>query len=137
MSVTFDENKAFDALKDGIPEATTILNDEKRSKKLIERLEEKAKDSKLGKTLEVIPLLISCVKSFIKGEYRDIPIGTIAAIVSALVYWLSPVDIIPDFIPGVGHIDDAAVVLACMKMVSSDLDDYKKWLEAKDVTQEA
>ena len=137
MSVTFDENKAFDALKDGIHEATTILNDEKRSKKLIERLEEKAKDSKLGKTLEVIPLLISCVKSFIKGEYRDIPIGTIAAIVSALVYWLSPVDIIPDFIPGVGHIDDAAVVLACMKMVSSDLDDYKKWLEAKDVTQEA
>ena len=79
-----------------------------------------------------IPLLISCLKSYIKREYTEIPLGSMLAIVSALIYWVSPIDIIPDCIPGVGYIDDTAVVLACLAMVKADLDDYKKWLEEKE-----
>ena len=47
--------------------------------------------------------------------------------ISALIYFVSPVDIISDFLPVVGYLDDAAVVAACIKLVKSDIDDYKQW----------
>lgn len=40
---------------------------------------------------------------------------------------LSPIDLIPDFIPVVGYVDDALVVAACLAMVESDLEIYKEW----------
>jgi uncharacterized membrane protein YkvA (DUF1232 family) len=44
-----------------------------------------------------------------------------------LLYVLNPLDLIPDFLPLVGQIDDAAVVAACLLMVRQDLHKYKKW----------
>ena len=73
--------------------------------------------------------MVSIIKSYIQKEYTEIPIGTILAIISASIYFLSPFDLIPDIIPGAGHIDDAAVVAACIALVGSDIDDYKKWRE--------
>jgi len=132
MKVEFDKHKAKDALDKGITKAREILKDEQETKNLIGKLEAKLKNSELNEVLESIPLLISCLKSYIKREYKEIPLGSMLAIVSALIYWVSPFDIIPDVIPGIGHIDDAAVVLACLTMVKSDLDDYKVWLEKKE-----
>ena len=67
------------------------------------------------------------IKSYINGEYKEIPVGTLVAVVGAIVYWVSPVDVIPDVIPGVGYVDDALVVAYCLKAIKTDLDDYKKW----------
>ncbi len=83
----------------------------------------------VGTSLAMIPSMISLVRSYTKKEYTEIPIGTIIAIVSALIYFVSPVDLIPDVIPVAGHLDDAAVVGACLALVKSDLDDYKEWRE--------
>jgi uncharacterized membrane protein YkvA (DUF1232 family) len=72
-------------------------------------------------------LLISMVKDYWNKEYRAVPYWVIGATVSALLYVLSPVDLIPDFIPGVGYIDDAAVVSACLRMIRKDLARYREW----------
>ncbi len=45
----------------------------------------------------------------------------------ALIYFVSPVDLIPDMIPGVGYVDDAAVIAFALTMVGDDLEDYKNW----------
>ena len=94
-----------------------------------------------GKNPQVVEPLIADAKDFKNigrvvyddfqrgEEYKEIPLGTMVAIVSALIYWVSPIDIIPDVIPGLGQVDDALVVAVCLAMVKSDLDDYKKWLE--------
>ena len=63
----------------------------------------------------------------IKKEYQDVPIGTIIAVLSALIYFVSPIDLVPDSIPAIGYFDDAAVVAACWKLVESDIDEYLKW----------
>lgn len=63
----------------------------------------------------------------IKKEYSDVPIGTIIAIMGALIHFVSPIDIIPDSIPVKGYFDDAAVVAACWKLVESDVEEYQKW----------
>jgi len=81
----------------------------------------------LGKFVEDFKLLMAVVKDYRRGKYRKIPFWTIAAIVGALLYVLNPLDLIPDFLPLVGQIDDAAVVAACLLMVRQDLHKYKKW----------
>jgi len=81
----------------------------------------------LGKFVEDFKLLIAVVRDYRRGMYRKIPFWTIAAIVGALLYVLNPLDLIPDFLPLLGQIDDAAVVAACLLMVRQDLHKYKKW----------
>lgn len=71
--------------------------------------------------------MASLVRNYSKKEYTDIPIGSIIAIISALIYFVSPVDIVPDSIPVIGYFDDAAVVAACWKLVDSDIEEYENW----------
>jgi uncharacterized membrane protein YkvA (DUF1232 family) len=81
----------------------------------------------LGKFVDDCKLFIALVKDYWHGKYRRIPYWTIAAIVAALLYVLNPLDLIPDFIPGLGQIDDAAVVAACLLLVRQDLQKYRRW----------
>lgn len=87
---------------------------------------------KLGGALSYVPTMISMVNAYIHKQYHDVPVYSIAAMLIALLYVLSPVDIIPDVIPGVGLLDDAAVVGFCLKLVKDDLDDYKEWRDSSD-----
>ncbi|MDN8848677.1 DUF1232 domain-containing protein, partial [Staphylococcus aureus] len=68
-------------------------------------------------------VMISLVKAYVEGRYREIPIGSLIAIVAALIYFLTPVDMMPDIIPSFGFLDDAAVVSAALLMVHSFLAD--------------
>ena len=72
-------------------------------------------------------LLMALVGDYWHGRYREIPYGTIAAIVFALFYVLSPVDVVPDFLPVIGYIDDATVVAVCLTMIKRDLRAYEAW----------
>lgn len=73
--------------------------------------------------------MASLVRNYIRKEYTDIPIGSLIAIISSLIYFVSPIDIIPDSIPFLGYFDDAAVVAACWKLVEADVAEYIKWRE--------
>lgn len=130
MEYEFDEKKAEEELKKGYSLAEDMLNDEDKMERFLQRLEKKLKKIPLaGDKLAAILIMTSLVKSYIKKEYSDIPIGTIIAIISALIYFVSPIDIIPDSIPFLGYFDDAAVVAACWKLVDSDIEEYEKWRE--------
>ena len=77
-----------------------------------------------------IKLMISLLTDYIKGDYKETPWGTIAAIAGAIVYFVSPIDIIPDFIPVVGYLDDALVIKLALDFAHSDLEQYKRWKNA-------
>ena len=81
----------------------------------------------LGKFIEDFKLLIAIIKDYWKGNYREIPFWTVAAIVCALLYVLNPLDLVPDVIPGIGYLDDVAIVAACLELVRQDLHTYKEW----------
>jgi len=97
----------------------------------LERLENKLSQIPMGgKYLSDVPVLISLVKAYVDKKYVDIPIGSIIAIIGALIYVLSTLDLIPDIIPVIGILDDAAVVALAFKFVHGDVVDYKAWRDA-------
>lgn len=65
-----------------------------------------------------------------KGEKYTVSISSIAIIVGALLYIVSPFDLIPDVIPVIGFIDDAAIITATILKLNKEIQDYKKWKNA-------
>ncbi len=95
-----------------------------------EEIEKKLK-GQLRKFIYEIKLLVELLSDFKSGKYREVPWHTIAAIVAALLYVLNPLDVIPDFIPVVGQIDDAFVLGLCLTLIEKDLNKYKVWREER------
>ena len=88
----------------------------------------------IGETLAIFPSLISLCIRYFKNEYPDFPLGSVIAIIIMLGYSIYPVDIIPDIILGVGQLDDLGVILACWKLVKSDVEEYRNWLSQNDIS---
>ncbi|GGE20600.1 YkvA family protein [Psychroflexus salis] len=74
-----------------------------------------------------IILLFQLLKDYKNKRYKQTPWLSIAAIVFVLLYILNPLDLIPDFIPFVGYIDDASVIAVTYKMINSDIENYQIW----------
>lgn len=81
----------------------------------------------LSRLMEDIRLLFALVKDYWKGNYRSVSPWSIVLFFLGILYLLIPVDILPDFIPFIGQIDDAAIVLLCLYFLERDLQKYKKW----------
>ena len=82
---------------------------------------------KLTQVFEQAKIMLSMVKDYWTGAYREIPYWAISAVSMALLYVLNPADVIPDVIVGVGYLDDATVVACCLKLVQRELERYEEW----------
>ena len=123
-----DEEKASEYFEKSSAEAEDILNNEDKMERFLQKLEQKLKTVPVaGNVLAYVPLMMSLVRSYVKKEYTEPPVTTMISIVVALIYFLSPIDLIPDTIPGVGYLDDAAVVSGCLALVRTDIEDYRVW----------
>lgn len=77
--------------------------------------------------IEDFRLLFSLIKDYYSGAYRDVSIGSIIVFIFGLAYTLFPADLLPDTIPGIGQVDDAAVLFLCLYFLEKDLYRYKEW----------
>jgi len=81
----------------------------------------------LKRFIEDGKILMALLKDYRSGVYRSALYGTIAAAAFALIYVFNPFDIVPDVLPIIGEIDDAAVVGACLMLIERDLHKYRDW----------
>ena len=56
----------------------------------------------------------------------ECPIHVKAAIIGALGYFISPLDLIPDFVPIAGFTDDYGAIIAALLLVSAYIDEEVK-----------
>lgn len=117
-----------------MPENPTTASDDRDSD--IRRVNERADDiedklPKLRQWMEQGRLMLSLVKDYVTGAYREVPYWAISATALALLYVLNPIDILPDLIPGIGYLDDATVVAFCLKLMERELEKYTAWREKK------
>ena len=109
-------------------QAERIANNKEAFDKLLKNIEATLKKiPAIGNLLSDIPLLVSLVKSYIIGDYKEVPYNSIVAAIATLLYVVTPIDIIPDAIPGIGYTDDAMAVAFCIKMIHDDLEKFKAW----------
>jgi len=83
--------------------------------------------ARLGDTFADLILLASLLRDWLTGRYRTVPWGTLLTITGALVYFLMPLDAIPDPIVVLGLVDDIAVISRTLKLTRTDLDRYEQW----------
>ena len=67
------------------------------------------------------------IKAYAKGQYRTIPWKTLLIIVAAALYFVNPLDLIPDLVPIVGLGDDFAVLLWVYNAVSGEVEKFLSW----------
>lgn len=109
--------------------ASKLLNDNAKIRETLNHAFKKAIDNEgpIAEVFNDLKLLLSLVKDYITGAYKEIPYGSIVAAVAGILYFLSPIDFIPDFIPGIGLIDDVFVVGFVLKKIHKDLQKYEQW----------
>lgn len=113
-----------------------IAKDKNQLSDLIQKTEEKSKESMnaqatgpIKELLNNVKLLASLIKDYINGSYKTIAVGSIVVIAIALLYFISPIDLIPDVVPVVGSLDDIAVIGFAMTQIAADLAAYREWKE--------
>ena len=81
----------------------------------------------LSRLLQDFKLLFPLIRDYFKGTYRAVSVKSIIIFLAGLIYIISPFDFIPDYIPGLGQIDDVAILAFCLYLLEKDLLKYEKW----------
>ena len=81
----------------------------------------------LARLFQNLRLLVPLIRDYWKGTYRDVSAKSIVIFVASLVYLVSPIDLIPDYIIGLGQIDDVAILGLSLYFLEKDLLKYKEW----------
>ena len=90
------------------------------------------KDSSVGSVLaDKVTTLSRMVKAYVSGEYKIIPWGSIVKIIAVLLYFISPIDLIPDFIPFLGLTDDFALTMWLFSSLADDFANFEAWEKGK------
>ena len=100
----------------------TILNE--TANKLADK---DSKDNKFKQLFDVALTLVRLVRSYISGEYREIETSTIVSGFAVLLYVLSPIDLVPDFIPVLGFLDDLSLVSWFLGKFQTEITRYREW----------
>ena len=81
--------------------------------------------------LDKVTTLSRMVKAYFTGEYRIIPWGSIVKIIAVLIYFISPIDVIPDILPFIGLTDDLALTMWLFSSLKEDFENFEIWEQEK------
>jgi uncharacterized membrane protein YkvA (DUF1232 family) len=120
------ENRAF---RQAQAAAEKTLKDPKKAKSLADKAGRKFDENweRLGDAADELQALIRLIQAYAKGEYRDVPWTTLVAAAGAVVYFVMPIDLIPDVLFPAGYTDDITVALFVVAAIERDLDAFQLW----------
>ena len=109
--------------------AKKLINDHTAVQKVVEQATAKAKNEqeRLKGGLEDLSVLLRMLKAWATRRYKAIPLRTMTMVLAAVLYFLLPLDFIPDFILGSGFLDDLAVIGFVIQSLKKDIDTFRQW----------
>ena len=109
--------------------AESIASDRSRTGRLLEASREKSERHAgvLRSAWTDFWTLWRFIRAWRDGTYRDVPWKSIVVAVAGIFYFLDPIDIIPDFIPVIGYLDDSVVLAFVARTIHSDLEKFRQW----------
>ena len=137
-----DPEKISGAVEKTKSKAEEYARDPEKAKKLIDEAVKKARQQEKNKgpladIWDYLTALFRLLRAYMRREYAEIAWGSVVLITVAIVYFVSPLDLIPDFIPALGFVDDAAVIAFVVAQIKADLDNFLRWeAESKQPEQE-
>lgn len=102
------------------PDATETLVD------AAEKRTEGKRAAKLSRVMKELKAMLRLVRAYARGDYRAVSWESMVLVVAALVYLVSPIDLIPDVLP-FGLADDATVIMFVFALVHEELEDFMDW----------
>ncbi|MFY0624971.1 MAG: DUF1232 domain-containing protein [Reichenbachiella sp.] len=124
-----DKKATFDKYKN---KAAEILSDNERVNDLLSKTRNKLKsivenNEKLQSLSDKVATFYRMLKSKFNGEYDEFPWRTVLLIAGAMLYFITPLDFIPDFIPILGLTDDFAIVAWIYSSIEEDIERFEAW----------
>jgi uncharacterized membrane protein YkvA (DUF1232 family) len=135
-SVTNEE--ANGALEEKEREAVELIKDEKKTMGMLDKAKDMLDRIKklpvIGSLVDEIITTIDMIADYVKGNYKEVPFSVIVPALGAIIYLVSPIDLIPDPIPFFGFLDDAAVFTLVLGMgLHSELGKYREWVRHEEI----
>ena len=129
MKANVLDNKFY---KKATQSAKALLKDPVKLNQVLSAAKEKMTgiqfdNEKVGAFVNKVKVLIRMVKAYVKGEYKSVPWKTLLAILAGIVYFVMPLDLVPDFIPITGFLDDFTVIMLITNAFQSDIENYRLW----------
>jgi len=115
--------------------AESIASSREKINKLLHRVSDKMRE--IGEIPSVresktqVEVLYRMVKAHVNNEYKGVSSRTLGMLVLGLLYFVLPLDFVPDFIPVIGYVDDLTVILAIFKSLTSDINKFLEWERSK------
>ena len=109
--------------------AGTIIKDEKKLNNLVEAASIKIDSgvSQMNSVKSDLKTVISLIKAWAVGDYKGASRTTLLLSAGAVVYFINPMDAIPDILPASGLLDDATVIGIVITSIKKDIEDFKRW----------
>lgn len=131
--VEYLKSKSF---QQALRKAAGIAKNPDKISNLITSVSEKLSDMDENKKrvsgfFERVRTLLRMLRAYINGEYREIPWKSLLMIIGALIYFLMPLDLIPDFIPVTGLADDISIIFIVFNTINEDIEAFLEYEQTR------
>lgn len=110
-------------------QAEQLAQDGEAVESLVRRSAQKLRRHRrqIGQLAASLPVLLRLARAWSAGEYRRIRWRSAVLVVAALLYFLNPFDLIPDYLPVIGYLDDALVIGYVMNALRGEVRHFERW----------
>lgn len=127
------KSKSF---QNALKKAVGIAKNPEKISDLISSVTDKMSDMDENKKqvsgfFEKVRTLLRMLRSYVNGEYRHIPWKSLLMIIGALIYFLMPIDLIPDIIPVAGLADDISIIFLVFGSINEDIEAFLEYEQSK------
>jgi len=131
--------RASSSYRGAMAKAAKVLKKPEKLSRLVREATNKAKKldkGSIGETKDSLLSLFRLAKAYGTGEYRSISWSNLVLLVASIIYFVTPIDLIPDFLLAMGYFDDVAILTWTVKAISEELDQFKLWEKNQALTPE-